>query len=246
MNVSVVFPYRAGEPHRDRAFEWVLEKFAWHYPDWEVVIGECDPSRPFNRSEAIIDGALKASNETLVISDADVWCEGIDVSAEFAAEHGWVVPYRLLFRLSEASTQRLYDGANWRHLELSRDNDQDRKPYVGNETGTALVIQRELLLDIPPDVRFIGWGGEDIAWGYALRKLHGLAKRTNFDIVHLWHPPQPRITRSVGNEESEALVNRYRRAAKGRFELRDLVDESKLSWSARLQDRLGEAGSHTQ
>ena len=49
----------------------------------------------------------------------------------------------------------------------------EEDPYPGNPTGTLLVIPREMVLDVPPDVRFKGWGQEDEAWGGALKRLVG-------------------------------------------------------------------------
>lgn len=62
------------------------------------------------------------------------------------------------------------------------------------------------------DRRFEGWGGEDLAFGWALETLVGPAHRLDGILVHLWHPhPAPDLR---GSAESEELVARYA-AARG-------------------------------
>lgn len=227
MSVAVIFPFRAGCPYREAAFEWVRSQFD-AFP-WEQVIGECEPG-PYNRSAAIIDGVLKTDATTLVISDADVWCDGTERAVQHVEEHGgWVVPHRLIWRLSRESTAEVLAGYSWKNRPLSQDNEQDKRPYVGNECGTLLVIHREVLLSAPPDVRFVGWGQEDLAWAYALRALCGRSRRYPNDLVHLWHPPQERLDRKVGSRTSELLLDRYRKVRTKPHLMRELVAEAQAA-----------------
>jgi hypothetical protein len=232
VSVTVVLQYAGDCPHRAAAFEWVSARYASEFPEWEQVVGTCEPAFPYNRSAAIIDGARKASGDTLVVADGDVWVDGLEAAVGFAETSGWSTPHRLIHRLSQASTDLVLGGRDWRGLPLSQDNEQDDKPYIGNDAGTLLVIRKELLFAVPPDVRFVGWGQEDVAWGLALRTLHGNTRRTNADLVHLWHPPQPRMSRQVGNPESLALVERYREAARQKAATRkaamqEIIDEAR-------------------
>lgn len=220
-SVSVLIPWREEQdPYRRWALRWVCDRYREAHPDWEIILGECSEG-PFNRAEAILDAAGRTSADVLCIGDADVWCEGLDAAVHAVGEHGWggvmrgapwAVPHTLIHRLSRESTDLVLDGADWRGLPLSTDNRQDSKPYKGHEAGTLLVIRRETLEEVPPDRRFVGWGGEDDAWACALRSLIGPPWRGSDDVVHLWHEPQPRMTRIVGNERSKALLARYRSA----------------------------------
>lgn len=221
MTVSVVVPWSPGCSHRERAWDFVQGRYAGH----EVVTG-AGPPGPYNRSAAILDGAAKASGDVLVIADADVFCD-IDRAVAEVATAGWAVPHRLIHRLSPESTQRVYAGADWRGLPLSNDNAQDRRPYRGNATGTLLVIRRDVLDRVPPDARFIGWGSEDNAWAIALRSMVGPGWRGVEDLVHLWHPPQPRLSRVVGTEENRRLLRRYQRARCCRSCMERLVAEAR-------------------
>ena len=163
----------------------------------------------------------------MVVADADVWCDPAPAVAA-VAEHGWAIPHLLVHRLSQASTETLLtEGAwfDWHDLALSTDNRQDSRPYRGHETGTLVVVRREVLADVPPDRRFVGWGHEDDAWAVALRTLVGAPWRGGDDLVHCWHPAQPRQSRTVGNPASLALYRRYRAARGRRAAMRALLDE---------------------
>lgn len=229
MTVSVVVPWSPGCPHRERAWEFVRAR----YDGLEIVTGDSPPG-PYNRSAAIVNGARRASGDVLLIADADVFLAGeLDQVVAEATRAGWAVPHLLLHRLSPESTDRVLAGADWRGLPLSTDNAQDRRPYKGNETGTMVAVRRDVLLEVPPDVRFVGWGSEDQAWAMALHSIVGAPWRGGDDLVHLWHPPQPRMTRVVGTEENRRLLNRYRRARQSVAAMRSLVDEVEVSaWTS--------------
>ena len=223
MTVSVLVPWRPGCPWRERSWLWVQARYAEHHTEWEIVEGNCADG-PFNRSEAILDAASRASGDVFVVADSDVWC---DPQPAIDNLDGWAIPHTLIHRLSEDSTRQVLAGSDWRGLPLSTDNRQDSRPYRGHETGTLVVLERDLLLDVPPDVRFVGWGQEDDAWSLALRALAGTPWRGTDDIVHLWHPAQPRLTRRVGTEAGEALFKRYSAARRDPARMRSLIEEAR-------------------
>lgn len=223
-SVSVLVPWREeADPYRRWAWRWVQERYEAAHPDWELVTGACEDG-PFNRAAAILDAARAASGDVFVVADADVWVDP-QPAVDHVGEYGWAIPHKLVYRLSQDSTDKVFDGADWRGLPLSTDNPQDSRPYVGHETGTMFVIQRDVLFDVPPDVRFVGWGSEDDAHACALRCLVGTAWRGEADLVHCWHEPQPRMTRVVGNESNKALLARYREARRSRASMLALLDE---------------------
>lgn len=223
--VDVLIPWAGGCQQRERLLRWTMNQYADRYPCWGVVLGE-SPAGPFNRAAAILDAAAKSHADVFVVSDADVWCDPL-VAVDAVAVQGWAVPHRLLHRLSPESTEQVLAGADWHGLPLSTDNALDRRPYKGNEAGTLFVIRRDVLDDVPPDVRFVGWGQEDSAYACALNTLVGKPWRGSDDLVHLHHPPQERLNRVVGNRESELLERRYRRARRSKQLMRDLVDEAR-------------------
>lgn len=240
MTVSVLVPFRAGCPYREKAWEWVQARYATDHPDWEVVTGASSDG-PFNRSEAILNAAGHASGDVYVIADADVYCNP-QPAVEHAERAGWAIPHLLLHRLSEVASQRVLHGAAWRGQPLSTDNAQDSKPYRGNETGTLVVMRREVLQLVPPDRRFVGWGSEDVAWSLALNCLIGKPWRGSDDLMHLWHPAQPRKNRVVGSDLSYALLRRYRAARCKPIAMRALIEEASLGFrdQARPQGHQGD------
>jgi hypothetical protein len=226
VTVSVLVPFRAGCPYRDAAWRWVQHQYHDTFPGWEIVTGKSGYG-PFNRSQAILDAASHATGDTFVVADADVFTDGLETAVEAAQTAGWAVPHLLLHRLSKDSTARVLAGDDWRGLPLSTDNRQDAKPYRGNECGTLVVVRRDVLNDVPPDVRFVGWAREDQAWALALRTFIGQPWRGTADLPHLWHPPQPRPNRVQGSAATEALYRRYLRVRRDPDGLRALLDEAK-------------------
>lgn len=229
MTVSVVVPWRPGCEHREASWEWVQARYREDHPEWELVTGTCADG-PFNRAEAIIDGAGKSSGDVLVVADSDVYTD-----PQPAIDHldTWAIPHLLLHRLSAESTAKVLAGAAWHGLPLSTDNRQDSKPYRGHATGTLVVLRRDVLFDVPPDVRFVGWGHEDDAWSAALNTLVGPPWRGDADLVHLWHPAQPRVSRTLGNPQSKALWRRYAAARRNPERMRRLINEAKeATWQS--------------
>lgn len=225
MKVSVLIPFTPGCPHREAAFEWVFRWYSLVLPEWEMILG-ASPDGPYSRSSAILDAAASATGDVLVVADADVWCDP-HAAVLAALGSGWAVPHRLIHRLSRRSTDLVLDGEDWRGLPLSEDNEQDRLPYPGNDTGTMVVLTRSAFEAAPPDPRFAGWGQEDEAWGMALRTLVGRPWRGTEDLVHLWHPPQERISRRIGNRGNLALLRRYQQAKDRPSRMRPLVAEAR-------------------
>ena len=226
MQVCVVVPWRGGCEHRTRALAWVLDRYRSDHPDWAVVVHEAPPG-PFSRAACIIDAAAGTDAEVVAAADADVWCDGLTNAVDAVAEHGWAVPHLLVHRLSEHSTAQVLEGADWRGLDLSTDNHRDSRPYKGYPGGGITVIRRDVLGQIPPDRRMAGWGSEDEAWACALRTLHGPPWRGDADLVHLWHPPQERLSRSVGTRANRTLLARYQRARTNPARMRALVEEGR-------------------
>lgn len=218
MSVSVVVPYRGdnGGP-RDQAWDYVQEWWEKNHPSWQVVSGHLIPEERWVKAHAVADGLLDAKGDILVIADADVLAPGVGAAVD-AVVHGsarWAVPHYRVHRLTEQATAGILAGG-----PLPADPGPNRMPprgtvlesHRGMVGGGMVVLERRLYDRAPLDSRFVGFGQEDASWGIALSALGGKPYRGVAPLWHLWHPPQPRLTRAIGSHESLELYKRYRRA----------------------------------
>lgn len=120
----------------------MLALYAQHHPEWPVHLGEC-PDGPWCKALALRAALSQVSvdaDSTLIVADADVWCDGLAQAVE-AVENGapWAIPHLNVVRLKEDGTE-------------------EERPYPGLEGGGIVVLAREVILSCPPDPRFVGWG----------------------------------------------------------------------------------------
>lgn len=219
--VTVLVPWRdTACHHRRAAYEHVAARYRTDHPDWQVIACADDGGHPWAKGEAIRNGLAKAAGDVLVVVDADVIVPGLDAAvAEVAARRAlWAMPYATLHRLDETSSRKVRGGH-----EPTTDMACAEKPYMGVIAGGAVVIDRAVIDDVPPDPRFHGWGGEDVAWGHALITLAGRPWRSPEPLYHLWHPPAERISRDVGNEANAALFDEYLKATGDENAMRRLL-----------------------
>ena len=202
--VEVIVPFYGTCAHRRKALDWVLEK---HEHPVTVAYGD----EPWVKADAIRPAVEASSAEILVMADADCWTDGLPAAIR-AVELGapWAKPHDLVHRLTKESTAALYGGRPWHEL--------DERPYQGVAGGGFVVARRETFLAVPMDPRFVGWGQEDLAFAMALHTLAGPAWLGGADLTHLWHPPEPRLSRAWGSVEGKQLLKRYG-GAKGNPEL---------------------------
>jgi hypothetical protein len=220
LSIAVLIPWRTTDcPHRKRALAWVLAKHAQN--GWPVIIGLHDTG-PWCKAAAIYDALAQTQAETLILIDADVWTDGLPEAVEhIRAGNAWATPHRGVIRLSGGATDALLATGSYDPAHLAE------RAYLGVEGGGAIVIRRDVYEACPIDPRFLGWGSEDEAQGFALRTLYGPPHRVKTSLLHLWHPPQDRLTRSRGSRESWDLRKRYAQAIGNSPAIRALVEEAK-------------------
>jgi hypothetical protein len=167
-----------------------------------------------------VEAALELTDaDLLVVHDADVWCDALDDAIEAVrAGAPWAMPHRRVYRLTEDATNAALDGGDLGGPTVEH-------PYIGWQGGGIVVLPRTTYRDCPLDPRFAGWGAEDEAWARALVALHGKPWRGRAPLWHLWHPPQPRVSRRMGSESSDALLARYVIAGKRAGPMRTLIEE---------------------
>ena len=213
MTVAILMPTGITDEWRAAARNYIARWYATHFPDADLHFGEC-ASAEWSKGEAIDDAAAKTSAETLVLADADSFMlDAEDLRAAIqlvsTAGHPYAVPHSKVYRLRADETSRIEAAPEL----VPRLGYTARPVYEGPIGGGITVVSRsafELVRGI--DRRFLGWGGEDVAFGWALQTLAGPGPRLSGRLVHLWHPhPAPNLRGSVA---SEALVAKYR-AARG-------------------------------
>lgn len=221
MNVTVVVPWRAGCPDRARAWEWVQARYALEHAGWHVVeapAGDGD----WCKASAVNPAVAAAPDGIVVVADADVWCDGLPRAVEAVGGGApWAMPHRLVHRLTPDATSLLVAGTGQaQRLETTE------RPYRGVLGGGIVVAHRDALRAAPLDPRFVGWGQEDISWAIALHTLAGRCWRGSADLLHLWHPPQSRMSRRVGSHDGHHLHRRYLAARRDPALMRALIREA--------------------
>lgn len=185
------------------------------------------PNGPWSKGAAIAPHVAD-SRDVVVIADADCWCDGVNAAVEaVAAGHAdWAAPHTKVHRLTEKSTDYLLAGCQVpTSLAIEPCGVNGDEPYNGFVGGGIVVVRRDVLLEVPFDPRFLGWGGEDASWRDAMLTLVGPPWRGRDPLFHLWHPPQPRRDRKVGSRESAALRTRYVQANRRPSKMRALLAE---------------------
>jgi hypothetical protein len=221
VGVSVVMPYSSDDEHRQDARRYVLAWYARHHPTWELIEGDCPGE--WSKGRALADAITRASHDILVLADADSVVPAdtlADAATRVAAGAAWVMPHRRVYRLSEAHTARVYAGAE------PQPRDTCRPPYIGVTGGGITVVSRATWNTVGGiDPRFVGWGGEDIAFGWALETLCGRGVHLAAPLFHLWHTQEFQGQHRRGSPASEALAGRYRRARNQPDQMRALISE---------------------
>ena len=223
--VSVIVPFRGGCEYRERNMQFIVNRLRSQHPKWQVTVVDSTGEK-FSRSEAILRGLERSFGRIIVVHDADSWDDGLENAiARVKRKNEWASAHTKVHRLTEEQTVRYLNG------EPFDINDCIEKPYKGTLAGGVCVFRREVLEGCPPDPRFRGWGGEDAAWGMALKTLYGGPVRELTPLIHLWHPEPVRISRNIGSLENDALLKRWTDAARYRDRINLLVKEVREEWS---------------
>lgn len=220
VTTSIIVPFRPDGGYRDESWAFLRQQWLELYPEYELIEGHC-PDGPWVKALAVQDGLARAGGRTLVLADADVWCDDLDAAVEALPRHRWAVPHTMVHRLTQTATQAVLRGAP---VDPDTDLDERHKGVLG---GGLTVIQRSLYEEAPLDPRFRGWGQEDVSAALAWRLLGGKPWRGFEPLWHLWHPEPPRKNRSVGTDEGLALYRRYTSASYQPAKMRAIIAEFK-------------------
>lgn len=197
-----------------------------------MVIEALAPPGPWSKGAAVAPAVESSRADLIVQADADCFTEGL-AGAVRVVEDGapWAIPHNNVHRLTEEGTAATLAGIGWRDQPL------DQRPYPGIAGGGIVVASREVALAVRLDPRFQGWGQEDECHAMALMTIVGDPWRGDADLVHLFHPPQERMTRRRGSEASWQLRRRYAAARNDPVAMRALIEESRLAIPASQHPR---------
>lgn len=221
--VSVIVPWQPGCPYREASWKYIQQWFHHNAPDsWQIIEASHD-SVPFNKAQAVRDGFKKSFGKVIVVHDSDSISDSLFEAVDLVKNrYQWAVPHTMVHRLTPEATIKVLEGTD----PTAVLDQTHEKPYKGVIGGGIVVLRRELFEKCPPDNRFVGWGGEDEAWGYALQLVSNQPPaRGKGRLIHLWHPPQERMTRMYGSLQSKQLIERYRTAARRRSAMLQLISE---------------------
>lgn len=227
MSVAVVVPRTPGScGHRDTNWQWLKARWGALHPTWEIVEGTGDPDR-WCKADAVDHALESATGDILVICDADLACDPSALTrAAQAVEIGssWAVPYNSVRRLTEKATATVLGQDPTRAAFPTDRASLARQPYSSIPGGGVIVLHRDTYRSAGGFPRFVGWGGEDVSFGLALRTLVGKHTRIRSDLWHLWHPPQSG-RRPGGRCDNDSLTRRYIAAKDNPTAMRALVGQ---------------------
>ena len=225
MDVSVVVPLSIEKcEYRKRIWEFIRKKWETTYPNWKIVIGECNNCEDgWRKGVAVFDGVSKTDSEFIIVADADVWVSNLH---KYINKNSKVVkPNRAVYRLTEYASELVLSGKHdinklWKEKSMLLE-----KPYRQVFGGGLLFLRRDIYIDIPIDPRFCGWGKEDSSWGLALKTLveKGNIGRGQSPLIHLYHPPEPRVKRNKAFEHNEEIYSEYKQAYKDIKKMSDIM-----------------------
>lgn len=209
-SVSVIIPWQPSSPQREAALDWIRRRYSQLHSKWEVIVGEHEGE--WSKGTAVADAVKRSRGQVLVVSDADVFLEPLALERACAAalNEPWVVPHNGVFRMKDQWTRAWLDGLPSLTPDRSykKRSRLDREPYDGFPGGGMVILTREAFNECPgPDPRFVGWGAEDVSWGYALDTVLGRHVRLEAELWHLWHPFQANHKRP--GPESRKLHTSY-------------------------------------
>ena len=218
--VAVVIPWQdTGCRYRAAALAWVTAQYMRTHPTWRLVLS-VPPLGPWCKAAAVMPAVAASDADIVVVADADVWTTGLAAAvASVEAGAPWAMPHTKVHRLTEQASADVVAG-----YEPDLANIVERA-YDGVFGGGVVIAERATMLHTPLDPRFVGWGQEDTSWALALTCLHGPPTREADPLIHLWHPPQQRATRRVGNLVGKRLHRRYADARRDPRAMRALLDE---------------------
>lgn len=215
----VVVPWRPGDVHRERAWDFVYPRV--RQLGFPIRVGDVPGEWSLART---VNFLAEGSWDKLIVHTADVLVPVAQVFEALQSETDFTLAFDRTARLNRTGTWRVYQGRHYGHDGVR----WYRKPERGDRipVGGVHVTSRWLWDEVGGyDERFVGWGGEDTAYARACGTL-GTVGRVRGELVSLWHPHVPKAERYA--DASRLLTERYRAAAGDVAEMRRLLGEERV------------------
>jgi hypothetical protein len=245
--ISLLVPFRPQADAQQREDIWHWLRAYWHHelPDAEIVVGR-NWDYPYCKTCAVNNAASRAHGDIFVILDADTYFDGKVIQRcadriRAAQERGhrlWFIPYRHVYRLTQETSARILASFPQDPIRISsppppEDVESTLGSSHGHRFGAMIQIMPREAFELVGgmDERFIGWGGEDVAFVRALDTLYNPHKTTENDVLHIWHPKigathqDRQWAGQTGPGANDRLTSRYNQATGDRVRMRNLSEE---------------------
>jgi hypothetical protein len=161
-DLLVAVPWASWCEHRQAALVWVARQWAG-IGHVGIRLGKPN-SDTWCKAEAVANAIADQPGDILVVSDADVWTDGVAEAIQRVRDGApWVIPHHRVRRLTEAATTDVLAGRP-SNEDMPLDPFVEGLPgiaYAGVAGGGIVVLRRDVYETCPLDPRFTGWGQED-------------------------------------------------------------------------------------
>ena len=192
MKVAVVFPFRAGCPHRETAYRAASTWWATAVPEWEQITAD-DEGDVFSRGGSLNVGISESDADVIVAADADLLISRTQIleAVELAGSApGLVQPFTRLHWYAEAATAVLLEHPHAAFYPPTppatyRWDVDESTPLLGGMN----VLSRESWERAGGwPTSFRGWGHEDLVFAAQCRTLVAPHRKVAGTVHHLYHP----------------------------------------------------------
>jgi hypothetical protein len=200
--ISLLVPFRSDGERRTETWRWLEEYWQFWLPGAEIIMGR-DGHFPFCKTGAVNDAFRRARGDIVVILDADCYidhavilsCASQIRAARRRRRRMWFVPYRHFYRLTDAASRLVLDSYPQNPYRFGApppagDVEESSGQSVGHWYGALIQIMPKEAFEIAGgmDLRFRGWGAEDISFMNAVDTLYARHRTTRNQVLHMWHP----------------------------------------------------------
>jgi len=226
---SIVIAYKEDSMQRQMIFDWMIHRYKTLFPAAEIIIGnDTTGEQDFCKSNAINNAVYKSNYDTLLITDIDLILdtEAIIKGIKQAHLYAFIIPYGYWWRLSQETTNNILNSSAVEFSLSDYTPDGNKcKVDICRGTGIHILTKHNYYLSGGYDERFVGWGGEDNAFGCALKTLCKGAPKIlkQYNSYHLWHPSQSTKGKKM-RKENVRLWRAYQSAMRNKDMMQDLIN----------------------